>query len=69
MKINLNQWDFFLEEKNIFEQKLEKINAFFEKKEGDFKYLIIDSNKQIRGFYTEKNLKNIEEDLRLLYKK
>ena len=72
-KISRKNW-YFLYDKSInFNTSLEAFQPLFLKKNGVFnptenQYILLDPENQIRGIYTEKELKNIEEDMRLIHR-
>jgi hypothetical protein len=72
-KISKKNWYFIYDAQINFNTALETFQHFFLKKNGVFKpaenqYILIDPENQIRGIYTEKELKKIEEDMRLIYR-
>ena len=72
-KIARKNWYFVYDKSMNFDTTLEIFQPLFLKKNGTFKptenqYILLDPENQIRGIYTEKELKNIEEDMRLIHR-
>lgn len=74
IKIPLENWEWIYPQEKEFLNLFKEFIPFFEAKNLDFYnstrlYTLLDGQLQIRGIYEEKNLKTLEEDLRLLHKK
>ena len=72
-KISKQNWYFVYDKQTNLPIVLEEFQHLFLQKNGALnpqqnQYILLDPDNQIRGIYTEKELKNIEEDMRLIHR-